>query len=127
MSHIHLFAGVYAVPQIMPRKGDKVEGHEHPHDHMSVVIKGRVEVRWNYSAAAWAALAAVGQADKRTQTGAMQFSQGDWFPVLAGVTHEYEALEDDTEVACVHARRDVAGEVIGAPEWSDYLGGAERG
>lgn len=75
--------GIYFRSVLLPVKGMKIPQHVHDHDHATYVGNG--------SARVWADEKLVGD-----------FAAGTAVPVLAGVRHEFEALEANTRLTCVH-------------------------
>lgn len=76
--------GIYFRTIVLPKKGDKVPRHSHHHDHATYVAMGSVK--------AWEEDECLGE-----------FEAGEAIPMRAGYDHEFEALEDQTRIACVHA------------------------
>lgn len=74
--------GIY-FRSILLQKGEKARQHVHDHDHATYVGAGSVMM--------WANGGLEGE-----------FMAGSAIPVLAGVRHEFEALENGTRLACVH-------------------------
>lgn len=68
---------------ILLQKGEKARQHVHDHDHATYVGSGSVLL--------WADGELAGA-----------FMAGTAIPVYAGVRHEFEALENDTRITCVH-------------------------
>lgn len=66
--------------------GDKINGHAHTFDHITLLAKGRVIMR------------AKGQEKEHTAPKLIVTPKG--------VVHEFEALEPDSLLCCVHAIRD---------------------
>lgn len=74
--------GIY-FRSILLHKGEKAQQHVHDHDHATYIGSGSVLMFENGK-------------DKGV------FLAGTAIPVLAGVRHEFEALENGTRLACVH-------------------------
>lgn len=75
---------------LMEKKGDKVGGHLHYHDHVSLLCKGSVEVK-------------VDNAKPK------KFTAPTFIVIKKEHKHEITALEDDTVWYCVFAVRDIDG------------------
>ena len=75
--------GVYFRSIVLACKGDRVGQHVHSHDHATYCGRGS------------AALFVEGK-----QTAVVV--EGCAIPVLANVSHEFVALEDNTRLTCVH-------------------------
>lgn len=69
--------------------GDKVDGHKHNFDHMTIVFKGTINVK-----------AVLPSGEKINQ----DYTAPDFFLVKRDVEHEITALAPDTEFWCVFAR-----------------------
>jgi len=82
-------------------------GHKHKHDHMSLLVKGGLEVRIEGKKPfeVWAA----GNAEMPT-----------FFEVAADHMHELIPLEDETVAYCLFALRDENGELTNDAEQGDY-------
>lgn len=87
---------VYIRPNLLPRSGDRVEGHAHDFAHTAIVFKGAVRVRATRPDGA-----------SREQ----DFAAPAHFLVPAGDEHEITALADGTEFWCVYSHRTPQGEV----------------
>lgn len=74
----------------MEKKGDKVGGHMHYHDHVSLLCKGSVQVQ-------------VGNFEPKV------FTAPTFIVIKKDHIHEITALEDDTVWYCVFAVRDIDG------------------
>lgn len=87
--------------------GDKVEGHAHTFDHITLLAKGTVIMRANGSA--------------------IQHSAPKLIVTPKGIVHEFEAAMPDCLLCCVHAIRDgdtvdsVAPADITAEQQADFL------
>ncbi|MDQ6989188.1 MAG: cupin domain-containing protein [Mariprofundaceae bacterium] len=77
------YGNIWIVKQYYPKKDVIHEGHRHPHDHISIVIRGRVLVK----------------VDGRESI----FTAPTFFGVDKDKHHTIIALEDDTAILCVHA------------------------
>ena len=76
------------------------EGHKHNYDHVTIVIRGRVKVRYSYD-----------HDGQRIDGESREFGAGEDFVVKAQVYHEVKALEPDTVYLCVFSHRDFDGVV----------------
>jgi quercetin dioxygenase-like cupin family protein len=75
--------GFYFRSVLIKRKGKRVPQHVHDYDHATLVCQGRAAL---YVGGAMAGIYEAGKA----------------VPILAGQHHEFEALEDNTRLTCVH-------------------------
>jgi hypothetical protein len=75
------------------RKGDTGGGHTHYHDHVSLLVRGSVEVQVDDNAP-------------------KQFVSPTFIVIKKDKVHKITALEDNTVYYCVFAMRDVNGEVL---------------
>jgi quercetin dioxygenase-like cupin family protein len=85
-------------PNLLPKVGDRIEGHAHNFDHTSIVIRGAVHV------------VVLDPAGGAVQEG--DFKAGEHFLVKAGVEHEITATEPDTLFHCVYSHRTPQGDVV---------------
>jgi len=76
--------------------GSHTGGHTHNFDHTTIVFTGSVRVR-----------ATLVDGTEVEET----FAAPGYFLVKKDVTHDIEALEDDTVYWCVYSHRDAQGEV----------------
>lgn len=76
------------------KKGDKVGGHVHYFDHVSILAKGSVKVTID-----------------NDQSKEYIFNAPTFIVIKKEHRHEVEALEDDTSWYCVFAARDIDGDV----------------
>jgi hypothetical protein len=83
-------------------KGDKIKGHAHNFDHVTICLRGAISV-------------------KRLSDGMIRklYTPSDDSPVhrahvliLAGVEHEIDFLEDNSAFWCVYAHRTPQGKVV---------------
>jgi hypothetical protein len=91
---------IYVRPNILAKKGDKVDGHTHNFPHVSYVCRGRVKITRTKP-----------NGDRRT----VSVSSTDDYPfvlILAEDTHELEAEEDNSMFHCLYAHRTPQGDVI---------------
>jgi len=90
----HGFIGnVWVRQNWLIKAGDTAGGHAHFHDHVSLLVKGSVEVT-------------VGDAPAKV------FHAPTYIIIKKQHRHQIVALEDDTIFYCVFAMRDVDGEVV---------------
>lgn len=82
---ITVVANVVFVMWEFARKGQKGSGHKHAHDHVSQVVRGAVRCM--------------------VEGVAREFHAPHLIIVRAGKFHQFEALEDNTILNCVHALR----------------------
>lgn len=71
--------------------GDNNGGHAHQHDHVTLLVKGSVEVQ-------------VGEYPAKT------FVAPTFIVIRKGLSHKFTALEDNTIYYCVFALRDIDGD-----------------
>lgn len=89
----HGYVGnIWVRQNYMEKAGDKVGGHIHHFDHVSLLAKGSVEVRVD-------------------DFPPVRFTAPTFIVIRKDRRHEITALEDDTSWYCVFAARDVNGEV----------------
>lgn len=120
---IGTFGGIYTYQQGVKNKGERFDSHSHPFDHVTIIARGPVRIHWFYPDELWAQLEAKDKIKGRTKQGSMDLTGPAMAPVLAGVFHELEALDDGGfDAFCIHATRDAEGVVIGAMTVDDYLG-----
>lgn len=84
------YGNVWIRKQYYPVKATVHDGHTHTHDHMSIVVSGKVLVEVE------------GYEPK-------EFTAPTFFTVAAEKHHKITALEDETAVFCVFALRDADG------------------
>jgi hypothetical protein len=90
----HGFIGnVWVRQNWLIKAGDTAGGHAHYHDHVSLLVKGSVEVSVNNGPA-------------------KRFAAPTYIVIKKQNRHRIVALEDDTVFYCVFAMRDVDGEVV---------------
>jgi quercetin dioxygenase-like cupin family protein len=90
----HGFVGnVWVRQNWLIKAGDTAGGHSHFHDHVSLLVKGSVEVTVN------------GGKPK-------QFKAPTYIVIKKEHRHQIVALEDDTVFYCIFALRDIDGNVI---------------
>lgn len=83
VEYIEEVNGLYFRSIVLPKRGMRVPQHAHDHSHATYVGQG--------AAALYAGGVLVGV-----------YAAGRAVPVTAGQVHEFEALEDNTRLACVH-------------------------
>jgi len=90
----HGFIGnVWVRQNWLPQKGDRAGGHAHYHDHVSLLVKGSVEVTINDGLP-------------------KEFTAPTYIVIKKQYRHDFVALEDDTVFYCIFAMRDINGEVV---------------
>lgn len=88
---------IYIRPNVLPKTGDKINGHKHNFDHTSIVFTGSVHVR---------GVCPDGRVIEQ------DFHAPSHFLVLKDVEHEITALEDGTTFWCVYSHRSPQGDVV---------------
>jgi quercetin dioxygenase-like cupin family protein len=83
VEYIEEVNGLYFRSIVLPKKGMRVPQHAHDHSHATYVGQGK--------AALYVGEVLVGI-----------YEAGRAVPVAAQRVHEFEALEDNTRLACVH-------------------------
>ena len=83
VEYITEVAGLYFRSVLIPHKGMGIDQHVHDHDHATFVGSGKV----------------MAFGDGRVLG---EFSAGQAVEIKAGVYHQFEALEDNTRLTCVH-------------------------
>jgi hypothetical protein len=90
----HGFVGnIWIRQNYLPRAGDAAGGHLHYHDHVSLLVKGSVEVQ-------------VGELPSKT------FIAPTFIVIKKNHKHKITALEDSTVFYCLYAMRDIDGNVV---------------
>lgn len=90
----HGFVGnVWVRQNWLIKAGDTAGGHAHYHDHVSLLVRGSVEVTVN---------------DGEPKT----FTAPTYIVIKKQHRHRIVALEDDTVFYCVFAMRDIDGNVV---------------
>jgi hypothetical protein len=84
------------------KAGDKVRGHKHNFDHVTIIRRGRAVIR---------ALNEDGTVKREVTKDADSIENGHVL-IRADTLHEIEALEDGTVYWCIYAHRKPDGEVI---------------
>lgn len=87
------FGNIWVNKLYFPTKDTIYEGHTHDHDHVSLLMSGRVLVEVN------------GHQSK-------EFVAPTYITIKATHRHKITALEDNTLWWCLHAKRDEDGDVI---------------
>lgn len=92
--HIDLgyFGNIWVRQNILPHSGDVFPGHKHRFDHVSLLIRGSVEVQ-------------VKGSPRKI------FKAPTFIVIRKEYEHRFTALEDDTVFYCIFALRDIDGEV----------------
>lgn len=93
---IQIVDNVFVKLMCLNNVGDKVVGHVHTFDHITLLSTGRVIMR------------ARGVEKEHVAPKILVTPKG--------VSHEFEALEDNTVLSCIHAIRDGDGEDDVAPQ-----------
>jgi len=75
--------GIYFRSVLLPVPHTRIPQHVHVHDHATLVASGRARVFVNGRCLG-------------------DFPAGHAVPVMAGQEHEFESLEADTRLVCVH-------------------------
>lgn len=83
VERIEEVAGIYFRSVLIPYKGMVADQHVHDHDHATFVGAGKVRA----------------VADGKLLG---DYEAGRAIEIKAGVYHQFEALEDNTRLACVH-------------------------
>jgi|APGre2960657444_1045066.scaffolds.fasta_scaffold160531_2 hypothetical protein len=92
------FGNIWVRSHVLPKNGDvNGGGHLHPHDHVTMLHKGRVRVDVT---------------DPETQERrSKEFTAPTFIVIRKNLKHKFTALEDDVQYYCVFALRDIDGEV----------------
>lgn len=88
---------IFIRPNVLPKKGDKTQGHKHSFDHTTIVFSGSVHVR---------GVCPDGRIIEQ------DFHAPSHFLVLKDVEHEITALVDGTTYWCFYSHRDPQGNVV---------------
>jgi len=86
LNQILIADNVFVKMMYLLKEGDVVNGHAHTFDHITLLAKGRVVMRAN------------GQEKEHAAPKLIVTPKG--------IVHEFEALEPDSLLCCVHAIRD---------------------
>lgn len=90
----HGFIGnVWVRQNWLMKAGDAVGGHTHYHDHVSLLVRGAVDIT-------------VGDEEPK------RFTAPTYIVIRKEHRHRIVAIEDDTVFYCVFAMRDIHGEVV---------------
>lgn len=92
---------IFVRPMHFVQAGYKIQLHDHPFDHTTIVFRGKVRIYAIYGDGHWA------QKDIDAPAHCL---------ISKDVRHELTALEDDTVVWCVYSHRNAAGEVVQTAE-----------
>lgn len=100
-----LYGNVWSRKMYYPKAGDRYAGHTHAHDHVTFLLRGgvRVQVEGYKPRDFWAD-------DANT-----------WIVIPAEHEHQFIALTDNTLAMCVHAVRDLEGEVYELTDVSNLV------
>lgn len=97
-----LGSNVFFRPNFLEKAGDRLDGHAHQFDHVTMVVQGAVRI-------------AAKPPDGTTRE-IIKRAAGDFrdrvVNIRAGVEHEITALEDGTEFLCIYAHRNTQGDVV---------------
>jgi len=99
MSHSYQH-NVYVKTMTFKQSGLTYCGHHHTYDHVTLVASGKVRVKFE----------AVLEGDLPEEE--MEYIGSSMFVTRSYRKHEITALEDNTVVCCIHAIRNVEGEII---------------
>lgn len=91
------FGNIWVRKHYLPKKGDKIEGHKHYFDHVSLLVRGSVSVQ------------IPGDVKK-------VFKAPTFVVIRKETEHAIISEEDDTVWFCVFAIRDLNGEVLEGEE-----------
>ena len=83
VEYIEEVNGLYFRSILIPKRGMRVPQHTHDHSHATYVGQGKAALYVGHVRAGI-------------------YEAGRAVPVSAGAVHEFEALEDNTRLACVH-------------------------
>jgi quercetin dioxygenase-like cupin family protein len=110
----HGGGNIYIRAGVIKKRGQKIKGHKHNFDHVTIVRRGRMAIR---------SLKDDGTVEREVIKDDKSLNYGHIL-IKAGVCHELEALEDDTVYWCIYAHRDpITGEVIPTYEgWMEAYG-----
>ncbi len=97
----HIFQhNIYVKKMNFPEEGTTYCGHHHDYDHVTMVAAGKVRVKFS----------AVPEAGIPEET--REYEAVSTFVTRSFREHEITSLTPDTVVCCIHALRDVNGEII---------------
>lgn len=82
----------------LEKKCELNEGHQHNYDHVTIVIRGRVLVKYSYE-----------DAGQKIEGESREFEAGEIITIKANVSHTIKALEDNSQYLCVFSHRDFDG------------------
>lgn len=88
---------IFIRPNVLPKAGEKLDGHKHNFDHTTIVFKGSVHVR---------ATLPDGRIVER------EYNAPSHFLVRKDVEHVITATADGTLFWCVYSHRDAQGDVV---------------
>src|SRR6184192_2295357 len=89
-------------PNFLEKTGDRVDGHAHNFDHVTMVVQGAVRIMAKVPAEG-------GRAVIKRAAGPFQDRV---VLIRAGIEHEITALEDGTEFLCIYSHRNAQGESV---------------
>jgi hypothetical protein len=87
------FGNIWVRQNVLKKAGDSSEGHQHYHDHVTLLTKGKVRVH-------------VEGKDPK------EFTAPTFIIMRKNYNHMIEALVDDVNYYCIFALRNLNGEVI---------------
>ena len=92
------FGNIWVRSHVLSKNGDvNGGGHLHPHDHVTMLHKGRIRVDVT---------------DPETEERrSKEFTAPTFIVIRKNLKHKFTALEDDVQYYCVFALRDIDGEV----------------
>lgn len=125
---------IFIRPNLLAKAGDRVPGHVHNFDHVTIFFRGSFHVRASRAFRQFAcpdcgkvfetraplppACPSCGSTANKPKTGEREelvaekdFAAGSWCLIKADVEHAITALEDGSEFWCVYAHRDAQGRV----------------
>jgi hypothetical protein len=105
------FGNIWVKQNVLERKGDSFDGHEHKFDHVTLLTSGKVQVEIQ------------GKEPK-------DFTAPTFIVIRKEQKHKLTALEDGTVYYCVYALRNLDGDVIeifGEQHDPDSASGREDG
>ena len=77
---------------------DESAGHEHNYDHVTLVLHGRIRVKY-----AW------DEAGRTIEGQSKEFAAGETVHIKAKVRHTIKALDPNTRYVCIFSHRDFDG------------------
>jgi quercetin dioxygenase-like cupin family protein len=83
VEYVDEVAGIYFRSVLLPVRGTRIPQHVHDYDHATLIGSGKAAL---YVGGILSGIYEAGRA----------------VPILAGQKHEFESLEDNTRLTCVH-------------------------